>query len=262
MRNAHPSERSLLFHANAETTFSSVYPGSSPPSPLSALPDASPTPISAERSMIVLVAKWTGYAENSKRRPGSDQSHVYTLLTRPSTPLYQGARVKLLAVSRVGFHSPEASAPSELETYDPHVLGSIADISVLPAADGMHGARASFAIVNECARSLVALVQIDVPILTGVLRDAPQRAALCDRTTEMYMEYAGEPACEGDCGGARCEQVRYAGTDALSTNVEGGNEREDGRTPGRRRRVRKRKKQTKSTISRFGWIERNYAIRY
>lgn len=120
-------------------------------------------PQSIESTVITLFAAWTGFARYSRHQMGAKKTHVYTLVYRPSTPLYEGAQIRIMAITLSAFHSLSASV-SAIETYNPHVIGSITMI-----AHGQPG-RVEITVVNECRRNTVEIVQINAPNHPDIVR--------------------------------------------------------------------------------------------
>ncbi|TFK80411.1 hypothetical protein K466DRAFT_605357 [Polyporus arcularius HHB13444] len=116
-------------------------------SPTTLIPPPPPPP------HLLLIARWKG----KQTRPRSDGTgHIYELAVRPDERIAPGRHIRLLAVSPIAYCSPEVPS-DELDTYDPHVLGWVAETWVHD--DGSLQAR----VTNTCRKNAVREVVLQVP---------------------------------------------------------------------------------------------------
>lgn len=148
-----------------------------------------------------LVCVWTGYGKGTWKRMGTRKTHAYRLFTWPSLPIYEGMHVRLFARTQPGFTGKKTRQPYRWSTYDPHVQGSVADISCTD--DGL----ATITIVNECRCNTVDLVELSAPFHPRVVVgaqlgesiDTDMQLQLHDPHVVSNAEWPGE--CSGlDCG--------------------------------------------------------------
>ncbi len=122
-----------------------------------AIPPPDPDPV------LLLLAKWIG-VENSVPdiyHIGRER-HKYGLAVQPAEPVRVGRRVKILALSPIAYCSPGVPF-MQYDTYDPHVVGTVADIvhAKDAATDGTR--TMVIRITNECRGNLVSEVDVEMP---------------------------------------------------------------------------------------------------
>ncbi|KAI0718957.1 hypothetical protein C8T65DRAFT_693537 [Cerioporus squamosus] len=152
----------------------------------------------------IVCAWWTGEGTPHARPDGQPIiAHMYRTTLKPTRPLVQGERIRLLAL-------PTTSAPTlesnigDYAPYEPHVHGVVIGV----VADGHGWARAM--VINECRGNAVGIVDLDLPEVPGVTVGgrttgrAPREATWIGETPAGCQEWRG---FEGKdyCGGSSCE---------------------------------------------------------
>lgn len=110
-----------------------------------------------------MFARWTGYVEGEprNRREFLARTHAYEVVRMPSKPLELGMKVKIYAVTPKHYCSPEMlGAPPD--AYDAHVLGELTRVM------GWRGTSVGMEIRNECWKSAVRRVRLEVPYIPDV----------------------------------------------------------------------------------------------
>ncbi|RDX50253.1 hypothetical protein OH76DRAFT_1482404 [Lentinus brumalis] len=149
-------------------------------------PPTAPIPPPPPPPRLLLIARWKSRLIHP---PSVDARHVYDLAVRPDERIAPGRQVRLLAVSPIAYCSPEVP-PNELDTYDPHVLGWIAE--TWECADGSLRAR----VMNTCRKNVVREVELRFPrAYTTSERDSGGT----EYADERYGWTSGEDDIEG-CG--------------------------------------------------------------
>lgn len=152
----------------------------------------------------VVCAWWTGNGAPHERTGGQRAlAHMYATRLKPTKPLKEGGRVRLVALAKARTPAPVASIDS-YDPYEPHVHGVV--ISIVETETGW--ARAT--IINECKGNSVAVIDLDIPYAPGVTVLMPR--------TESHrggLEWLGEaPTGCGDwqdkgdggvCSGEGCQ---------------------------------------------------------
>ncbi len=157
-----------------------------------------------EREEATVYARWTGYGAQHERPGGRKvQAHVYATETKPTSPLEEGRRIRILAMPAARRVAPDASI-DHYNLYDPHVRGEV--IRIIKTNEGW--ARAT--VINECRGNAVGVIDLDFPFLLGVTvsrRDAESSRETTNRsedTPEGADEWKGTPGGL-PCGGPRCK---------------------------------------------------------
>ncbi|TFK85086.1 hypothetical protein K466DRAFT_566841 [Polyporus arcularius HHB13444] len=86
---------------------------------------------------------------------------MYETNLKPTSPLEEGGRVRLIALPRITTPIPMA-AIERYQPYEPHVCGEVIRIAEL----GSVWARAT--IINECAGNRVGVIDLDLPNAPGI----------------------------------------------------------------------------------------------
>ncbi len=130
--------------------------------------------------------------------------HHYEIPIQPTSPLRGGMRVRVMALSRVGYHAPAVVYP-RYEAYDPHVIGTLG-AKVEKAEDAV-----TFIMVNECARNPVVRIKLTIKWIEGVTTLLPtegryirlvtgRRGTVLEADVEVAIpnrRWACGPACDG-----------------------------------------------------------------
>ncbi len=115
-----------------------------------------------QKTEAVICAWWDGYGAQHEG-PGGQRvlTHMYVTRLKPSRPLQEGEKVRLLAMPKAKTPAPMESIDS-YEPYDPHVHGVV--IRIVETIQ----AWARVTIFNECQGNRVGLVDLDIPLAMGV----------------------------------------------------------------------------------------------
>ncbi|KAI0773619.1 hypothetical protein C8Q74DRAFT_1217675 [Fomes fomentarius] len=108
----------------------------------------------------------------------------YEVPLRPREPLHLWQRVKLWALSRTTYHTPNAVSP-RYDVYDPHVVGTIIEVHSV----GTH--IVEFVLRNRCSRSPVRWVYLATRFVPGksvILSARELREAWKDDARQVAME--------------------------------------------------------------------------
>lgn len=165
----------------------------------------------------MVYARWVG-AEHLPEKPRnhSPQMHHYVIPIKPMKPLQVGKEVRVMALSRVAFHTPNVVSP-RYEVYDPHVRGKVA--AVVGAGKGS----ITFELENECDINPITKVRLMVrwdPNITAVApHDPPPPEDIRQGPTPQFETNIeiGIPGPDGRCLAARCrgpsnpDDERWAG---------------------------------------------------
>ncbi|KAI0686480.1 hypothetical protein C8T65DRAFT_701071 [Cerioporus squamosus] len=156
---------------------------------------------------LLLAARWKGASRTSYGGAQGELKHVYDLTVMPDEPITIGRRVRILAVTPIAYALPQVP-PDQLDTYDPHIVGRVAEITRLE--DGHSCAR----VMNQCKGNAVTEVELEYPDL----REARKRMGRRRPTGNMRAndgEYAGERrGSSGARSGTPYTSVRKAVADA------------------------------------------------
>lgn len=137
-----------------------------------------------------------------------------------------------MALSPSSFHTATANNDA-LETYDPHIAGAIVDI--VPKSNG----RARVRIVNECARSLVNIAEVDVPYAAdedgkssvAAIEAAVGRALALKVDRDELLEVGDVDIRGSRCGGTDCATGRHEEWADLASGDERDWESDEERQP-------------------------------
>lgn len=138
-----------------------------------------------QAQFIDIYGRWTWHARTtSTNELPSEVVHGYEVPLRPREPLHLSQRVKLWALSKTTYHTPNAVSP-RYDVYDPHVVGTIVEVHSV----GTH--IVEFVLRNRCSRSPVRWVYLATRFVPGkpvILSARELREAWKDDARQVAME--------------------------------------------------------------------------
>ena len=114
--------------------------------------------------------------------PSLYQCHRYELVVLPQKPILVGERLKVVALTPAWYHDISAKKWM-VETYDPHVIGTVAGIAAIGTAS------ICLYILNECAWNPVGRVNLVIPFIPGMTVTVPNLARV-GLTSNRYPRVA------------------------------------------------------------------------
>ncbi len=143
-------------------------------------------------------AWWTGYgAQHEKGHGEQSLAHVYLTKMRPTKPLEEGRKVKILALPATRRLVPDANV-NHYDLYDPHVRGEV--IKIIRTRAGW--ARAT--VINECRGNAVGIIDLDIPDIPGVTVYGAKGEMPARVPTGLGEVPEGMSEWRGSAGGSAC----------------------------------------------------------
>lgn len=161
---------------------------------------------------ITVYARWCS-AEHLLERPRCcfPQMHYYAVPICPTEPLEVGRKVRILALSRTAYHTPNVVNP-RYETYDPHVRGRVTEI-VEAGEEAI-----TFGLDNQCDINPIKKIRLTIRWVQNITAIVPRETLRMKNITLGHMAplevnaTIAEPARRLECGAERCDGPRPEGT--------------------------------------------------